>query len=178
MRVLCILILSFSLSGCFIIKDFGAYWDSGTIDGNLSGKWVSENDKGKVINFIPTDTHIAQKGTDNIMKTLELGEHKFMMLVSNNSKGNIGQRNQKKKSVNMLVNYEVKGDKFIIYSFNQKLYKKVQSQLGEESSEIKKGKISAVSVNNLTKEVVDGLSDIVKDRKYWIEFTVFKKVKS
>jgi len=169
MRVLLVLLLSFSLSGCFLVKDFGAYWSNGVIDEDLAGKWVSTKDKNKIIEMTKTEDYYMQKGSENNMKTLVLGEHKFMMIVDNDN-ANRGRK------MNMLVKYKVSADEYIIYSFKQKLYSKIQAELGKESSEVKSGKISALSINTLDEDMVKKLSNIAKDRKYWAEFAVFKKV--
>lgn len=167
MRVLSIFLLVFSLSGCFIVKDFGAYWDKGIVDADLESKWVNVNDSKNVLNLKSTDDHYVQDGTKNTMKTLVIGEHKFMMIIDNTNG---------KNSMNMLVNYEVKDNNLKIYQFKQELYEKIQKEIGDNSYKVKSGKISSLAISTLTEDSLKSLEELAKDRKYWAEFMIYKKV--
>lgn len=86
------------LAGCIDVDDLGAYWDKGTVDPVLEGRWkmtpapgvdTSSSEGDKYYIFKKTGDHYVLEeevdkaeddNDDMLVKTLESGGHKFMML--------------------------------------------------------------------------------------------------
>jgi hypothetical protein len=80
------------LASCIDVGDFGAYWDKGSIDPNLTGEWVAVPDAqraGDNVEFRITDDNGVYKivendnGKENTYqaRTLEVGSYSFLMVL-------------------------------------------------------------------------------------------------
>jgi hypothetical protein len=165
------------LASCIPVKDFGAYWEKGTADSALFGKWEEvpkDADDKDIGTFDVTDKSGAyqidsldeeeRKKPDYvplIAKTLTAGPYTFLMV-----------REEKKKDGDIL-RYKVEGDTFQEYALKPEpmamlLKEKYPDVKNIERPECKENCwFDGVRIETLDDEVFKILSEIPDTEEYW-----------
>ena len=108
------------LAGCINVDDFGGYWEKGVLDPKLEGTWSfvkGENDPEAPIMFIKEDDYYLMKSADEEqaedehIKTLNVGEHTFFLILMEENSGGI-------------MRYKIDGDSLTTYTLKEDVLKK------------------------------------------------------
>jgi hypothetical protein len=127
--------------GCAVpiqVKDFGAYWNKGTIDPGLEGSWNGSwiqsepNRMGEVfLTYTKKGDHYLLKvitvegqmpEVEIEVKSIKLNQYSFGMLKCHekNTKAVKGKKSQKPEESNQLERYSIEKDTLNIYVLNSK----------------------------------------------------------
>tara|TARA_B100001989_G_C24542035_1_gene468223 strand:+ start:1831 stop:2451 length:621 start_codon:yes stop_codon:yes gene_type:complete len=141
------------LSACFIIEDFGGYWEKGVIDPALEGYW---GDEGKeCFGFIRDGSVYKKTNEKGEVKTLQAGTSTFLM--------------DKNGEMQLLYKYKISGNTLALYFPEES---KRQEFFQKHSNDNLKEKDNVFLIKVLNKETVDLLANYGAKPDFWhIEVT-------
>lgn len=161
---LCVILLfSLALSSCFMVRNFGEYWDKGELDPILQNHW-KDVFSGKKVTIVKrgNDYAYADEKDPTRIRTLRAGDATYLMLK--NAKGG------------MLLRYAATKDRLVIYGPDPKQRKAFEAILQPRmnpriSQEPNSG---AAMVSMLDKNTVAMLEKAASVRDLWLEKVIFE----
>ena len=158
-KALLSIMLLIPLSACFIVGSFGEYWDQGIIDPALEGKWVSTEDSRKVFHLIKEDDHYRYPNDDQnaSIKTLLIGEEKFLMMKDEKGKENL------------LIRYAIKDGVFTLYQLNHSAIKHEKEFAEMRAQNVENGNLKQKRFEELSAEDIETIKLYLPHEKFWSE---------
>ena len=204
MRNLFLCLAMVLLSSCIPVDDFGTYWEKGTIDPALLGRWVEitspardADDRKEARTVKVSDKKegiqvVNQGGTYRIdsldeeerqkkdyapmpARTLKAGCYTFLMVIDK-------ERDDKSRISRDLVRYEIQGDVFRDYSlddgrmsaFLEEKYPGAKN-IGRPACKGNGKCLRFVRIGTLDDEVFKILSEIPDTKEFWTDAGIYRR---
>ncbi len=159
------------LSSCIPVQDFGGYWNRGTVDSSLLGKWPAKNSQDyelvterKGVYYIDEVKKGRKQPEDGMVaKTLYAGKYTFLMLKDPKSDINVG-----------IARYKIKHRTLQFYALSTKamsifLKKKYPNVKNIQILKCKKCFFNgSLVIHTLDKSVYTVLKNIPDTKKFWM----------
>ncbi len=130
-----------ALISCIEVRDFGVYWDKGTVDPLLAGGWLPDNgDDSSCLLFEKNTSQyrlLVGEGEELYTRSLTLGKHTFLMM------------RKPSETEGQIIKYAVTADVFQLYQLNA----------NKKDEFTKNFPDSGVDVSNNGKAIVQKLDD-------------------
>ncbi len=156
-KLLLSIMLLIPLSACFIVGNFGIYWDQGIIDPAIEGKWVSTEDTRKVFHLVKEDDHYRYSNEEGntAIKTLLINEEKFLMMKD------------EKGTENLLIRYLIKDGVFNLYQLNHSAIKHDKEFAQKRAQDVENGKIKEKRFDKLTEQDIEAIKTYLEHDNFW-----------
>lgn len=211
-------VVSLCAVGCIPVEDLGEYWNKGTIDSELEGHWKKTGaefqSEDNYISFIKVNDHYKVKSAgaympmpmeeapEQICKTLNTGNHKFLMFnveeyfkaayeasrkAAEKMAEQMGEEFDKSALENImpkqeipfkgaLQRYTVENDVLALYMLNDEVL----------AEQIKKGNVKGRSpahnqmmgatISKLDSKTIQFLANLADESKYWDQVERFERI--
>lgn len=152
------------LASCMDVDTFGEYWDKGTIDPYIIGKWDLARDRNKVSIVVSSDNamyHITYNSQEKyIAKTLKVGHYTFFMAKETKYRSKIS---------GVIVRYAINDGKVTLYEFDfaaLNAFLKTRYPTQQVIYNTPEGG-GSMTVKVLNEETIQILSEIPDTEQYW-----------
>lgn len=153
-------------AGCMVVEDFGSYWDKGTLDPFVEGRWISNDKKACGSYILEGDHYISSDNSFEQMKTLEVNGSKFLM------SWNKQPEDVKYGSSKNMIKYTADENKLVF--FNPKREKQEEFETTYDTTNFEIGKHS-VRIKVLDEKTIEILGSVGANPDYWEEGGVMLK---
>lgn len=155
------------LAGCIAVRDFGVYWDKGTLDKALVGAWESSKENGKGVTFTANGSSYDMKFEDdsssNVARTLMVGNNSFLM--TKKAEGDVGGN---------MIAYVVQGDTFVMFAPNRDKQKEFLAKYPNIPFIVTR---TSLTIKELTPDSMKWLEQIASEPQWWTEMQRFERKK-
>jgi len=211
-------VVSLCAVGCIPVEDLGEYWDKGTIDSELEGHWkktgVEFQIEDNYISFIKVNDHYKVKSAgaympmpmeeapEQICKTLNIGNHKFLMFnveeyfkaayeasrkAAEKMAEQMGEEFDKsvledimpKQEIpfkGALQRYTVENDVLSFYMLNDEVLAEQIKKGNVKGGKPDENQMMGATISKLDNKTIQFLANLADEPKYWDQVERFERI--